>query len=76
MHCQAALLALLQQSPELGPMYPNTLSLTAPFHCHCSLLDVADLLHVDADTIPTYPRLHQTGSALGQLLAVPTSANG
>ncbi len=54
-HCQAPLLALLQQSPELGPMYPNTLAIEAAIHAHCSLLDVADFLNVNAETIPSYP---------------------
>lgn len=54
-HCQAALLALLQQSPELGPMYPNTLPLEASIDAHCSLLDVADILQVDQTSIPSYP---------------------
>ena len=54
-HCQAPLLALLQQSSELGPMYPNTLGIEAHIHAHCSLLDVADFLNVNAETIPSYP---------------------
>ena len=54
-HCQAALLALLQQSPELGPMYPNTLPFESYISTHCSLLDVADVLQLRADNIPNYP---------------------
>ena len=54
-HCQAPLVALLQQSPELGPMYPNSLQFESPLHAHCSLLDVADILNIDERTIPSYP---------------------
>ncbi len=53
-HCQPQLVALLQQSPELGSVYPNSLSLETSFHTHCSLLDVADILTLDAETIPAY----------------------
>jgi tetratricopeptide (TPR) repeat protein len=54
-HCQAPLLALLQQSPELGPMYPNTLEFQSRIDMHCSLVDVADILNINAETIPAYP---------------------
>jgi len=54
-HCQAPLVALLQQSPQLGPVYPNTLALETRVDCHCSLVDVADLLQLNAHNIPTYP---------------------
>ena len=54
-HCQAPLVALLQQSPELGPMYPNTLQFESPINMHCSLLDVADILDIDLQSIPSYP---------------------
>jgi tetratricopeptide (TPR) repeat protein len=63
-HCQAPLLALLQQSPELGRLYPNTLPLTDPIDAHCSLLDVADLLHVDADSVPAYDRYLKPADSL------------
>lgn len=54
-HCQPALVALLQQSPELGPVYPNSLPFESQIDMHCSLLDVADVLSIDADSVPTYP---------------------
>lgn len=53
-HCQPSLLALLQQSPELGPMYPNSLDFQTRLDTHCSLVDVADILNMDASSIPTY----------------------
>lgn len=63
-HCQAALLALLQQSPELGPMYPNTLQFESRLDMHCSLLDVADVLNVTAESIPSYPSYIQPSAHL------------
>lgn len=51
-YCQTNLIALLQGSPELGPVFPNNLNLDRQAHFQCSLLDVADLLKVDAGTIP------------------------
>lgn len=51
-YCQAALMALLQNSPELGQIYPNTLPVDGPVDFQCSLLDVADLLGLQADNIP------------------------
>lgn len=75
-HCQAALLALLQQSPELGPMYPNTLAIEAHVHSHCSLLDVADFLNVNAESIPNYPSYIRPSPHLvsywSQMLPKPT----
>lgn len=52
-HCQPQLLALLQNSPELGPMYPNSLPLTQPFDVQCSLVDVADILKIHDRNIPS-----------------------
>lgn len=50
--CQPPLLALLQNSPELGNMYPNSLALDRTVDLQCSLLDAADLLQIDATNIP------------------------
>lgn len=52
-YCPPALLALLQVSPDLGFVYPNNLPLPQAFHYQSSLLDVADMLNVDIDTIPS-----------------------
>lgn len=51
-YCQQALIALLQQSPDLGPVYPNTLALERPFDFQCSLIDAADVLGTNAGNIP------------------------
>lgn len=56
-YCQPQLLALLQNSPQLGSAFPNSLSLSEllPGQCpdfQCSLLDVADILKVDRQSIP------------------------
>lgn len=51
-YCQSALLALLQSSPQLGHVYPNTLPFDEPLDYQCSLLDIADILQLDAETIP------------------------
>ncbi len=51
-YCQPQLLALLQNSPELGPMYPNSLGLDRPVDLQCSLVDVADLTGTTDETIP------------------------
>ncbi len=52
-HCQPNLLALLQNSPELGPMFPNSIAVEQPFDFQCSLVDVADILQINADNIPS-----------------------
>lgn len=52
-YCQPQLLALLQNSPDLGAIYPNSLKLEQSIDWHCSLLDVADLLELDAQSIPS-----------------------
>ncbi len=52
-HCQPNLLALLQNSPELGPMFPNSIAVEQPFDFQCSLIDVADVLQISADNIPS-----------------------
>lgn len=51
-YCQAPLVALLQASPELGPIFPNTLQLQSRVHWQCSLLDAADVMKIDAQSIP------------------------
>ncbi|QDV27414.1 tetratricopeptide repeat protein [Aureliella helgolandensis] len=58
-YCQAPLVALLQQSAELGPVFPNSLQPEGRFDFQCSLLDVADVLQIRADNVPaTLPYLH------------------
>lgn len=60
-YCQAPLVPLLQNSPDLGPIYPNSLHPSGKFHCQCSLLDVADLLKIDDSNIPAnQPYLHSS----------------
>ncbi len=51
-YCQPQLMALLQGSPEVGKVYPNSLPLDLPVDLQCSLLDVADVLRINADSIP------------------------
>lgn len=51
-YCQAPLMALLQQATHLGRIYPNSLAVDQPFDFQCSLLDVADILSLDEQTIP------------------------
>ncbi len=51
-HCQAPLLALLQTAEELGTVFPNNMPWQQPVDWQCSLLDVADLLRINADRIP------------------------
>ncbi len=52
MYCQTPLMALLQSSPEVGSVYPNSLQLDRQFDFQASLLDVADLLKTDLESIP------------------------
>lgn len=54
-YCQPALVKLLQQTPEIGPLYANNQPFKQPVHYQCSLLDVADILGVNADNIPSEP---------------------
>lgn len=51
-YSQPPLMALLQNSKELGAVYPNSLGLDQPVDLQCSLVDVADVLQVNAETIP------------------------
>ncbi|MDX1927851.1 MAG: tetratricopeptide repeat-containing glycosyltransferase family protein [Pirellulaceae bacterium] len=52
-HCQPQLLALLQNAPKLGAMYPNSLNIEQPMDAQCSLVDVADILHLNEQSIPS-----------------------
>ncbi len=51
-HCQPQLLALLQNAPKLGPMYPNSLNVEQRVDCQCSLVDAADILQINERNIP------------------------
>lgn len=51
-YCQPPLLALLQNNPQLGAIYPNNLELDRPVDVQCSLLDVADILGISASNVP------------------------
>jgi Tfp pilus assembly protein PilF len=51
-HCQPQLLALLQTSPNLGPLYPNSLAIEQPMDVQCSLVDAADILKINEQNIP------------------------
>ncbi len=53
-YCQPALVALLRNSTTLGPMFPNSLPFERPVDYQCSLLDAADLMRVNADSIPKH----------------------
>lgn len=52
-YAQPALMALLQQCMNLGPYYPNNLPLSQSFDFQCSLIDAADLLQINLETIPS-----------------------
>ncbi len=57
--CQPQLLALLQANEQLGVVYPNNLAWEHPVHWQCSLIDAADLLGIDAESIPApVPYIH------------------
>ncbi len=51
-YCQPPLVQLLQTSPDLGPICANNRKLEGSFDYQASLLDVADILKVNASTIP------------------------
>ncbi|MCU0710914.1 MAG: tetratricopeptide repeat protein [Pirellula sp.] len=58
-HTQPALLALLQCCNGIDVLLPSTLPVQMPFDYHCSLIDVADVLNINSETIPaTIPYLH------------------
>ena len=62
-YCQPPLVALLQSSPELGRIYPNSLAVDREYDFQCSLLDVADLMQVETNSIPaTSPYLFPAGN--------------
>ena len=62
-YCQPPLLALLQQSLNLGAIYPDNLALNQKFDFQCSLLDVADILKVDESKIPANtPYIHPSAN--------------
>ena len=52
-HCQPQLLALLQNAPKLGPLYPNSLNIEQPMDVQCSLIDAADILQINEQNIPS-----------------------
>jgi hypothetical protein len=49
---QAPLLALLQGCMGIDSIIPHSWSVSEPFDYHCSLLDVADVLRIQANNIP------------------------
>jgi tetratricopeptide (TPR) repeat protein len=51
-YCQPPLMALLQNSSNIGPVYPNSLAYDQPTDFQCSLIDVADILKTDTTNIP------------------------
>jgi len=51
-HIQPPLLALLQGCKGIDYLIPNSLRIDQPFDYHCSLLDVAAVLQIDATSIP------------------------
>lgn len=53
LHIQPQLLAILQQCKGIGELVPNSLQVETPFDYHCSLIDVADILGIDASNIPS-----------------------
>lgn len=74
-YCQPALVALLQASAELGPVFPNSLPLDRSFDFQASLIDVADVLQVDASKIPaeqTYLRPTESLKAYWTQKLAPT----
>lgn len=58
-HTQPALLALLQCCKGIDVLLPSTLPVQVPFDYHCSLIDVADVLNINSETVPAeIPYLH------------------
>jgi Tfp pilus assembly protein PilF len=53
LHMQPALLALLQGCQGIDAIVPNSWSVSHPFDYHCSLVDVADVLGIRLETIPS-----------------------
>ncbi len=52
-YAQHQLLALLQGCQGIDVLVPNSLPLEYPFDYHCSLMDVADMLQIDLESIPS-----------------------
>jgi tetratricopeptide (TPR) repeat protein len=52
LHIQPQLVPLFQGCSGISAIIPNTWSVEQPFDYHCSLLDVADVLKIDATNIP------------------------
>ena len=52
-HGQAQLLALLQGCSGISSLIPSTWKVEEGFDYHCSLIDVADVLGIHADIIPS-----------------------
>ena len=58
-HSQPALLALLQCCKGIDVLLPSTLPIQTPFDYHCSLIDVADVLAINSESVPAnIPYLH------------------
>lgn len=51
-HLQPQLVALFQGCPGIDAIIPNTWAVEQPFDYHCSLIDVADVLSINATNIP------------------------
>jgi Flp pilus assembly protein TadD len=51
-HIQPQLLAILQSCKGIDELIPNSLRVESPFDYHCSLIDVADVMQIDATSIP------------------------
>jgi hypothetical protein len=51
-YAQPALMPLLGRMPGINRYLPNTLPIEHPFDYHCSLVDAADILRVDLESIP------------------------
>jgi len=66
LHVQPQLLALLQGFKGVDYLIPNSLRLDQHFDYHCSLLDVAQVLEIDATNIPAnVPYIHVSQQLIG-----------
>ncbi len=66
LHVQPSLLALLQHAPAIDALIPNNWAVDQSFHFHCSLIDAADMLKVDLNSIPAeVPYLRLTENLIG-----------
>ncbi len=52
-HGPPALTAFLSRHPDIDTWIPQSLTVDVPFDCHCSLIDVADILKTDLTNIPS-----------------------